>query len=75
MSMNPRYTVNEVAEKLDVEREVARGLVRFLVDKHLAELRGERKPESGRGKAENVYAFTYDFEKRLGMLLKRASLT
>ena len=75
MSMNPRYTVNDVAEKLDVEREVARGLVRFLVDKHLASLRGERKPESGRGKAENVYSFADDFEKRLGMMLKRASLT
>jgi predicted ArsR family transcriptional regulator len=75
MSQNPRYTVNEVAEKLDVEREVARGLVRFLVDKHLASLRGERKPESGRGKAENVYSFADDFEKRLGMLLKRAALT
>jgi len=75
MGRNPRFTVTEVAEKLDVDREVARGLIRFLVERDLSSLQGERKPESGRGKAENVYAFADDFEKRLATILKRAELT
>lgn len=70
-----RYTVAEVAERLGVDREVARGLVRFLSDADvgLAEFRGERRPD-GRGKAEHVYEFSEGFEARLAEFLTAAKL-
>lgn len=70
-----RFTVNEVADKLAVDKELARGLVRLLVGMRLAELRGERRPESGRGRAEAVYVFTDGYEKALAAKLKRAELS
>lgn len=70
--MSNRLTVTEISERLDVDKEEARGLVRYLVAVGLVELKGERKPESGRGKAENVYSFEVGFEKILVANLKRA---
>lgn len=71
--MNPRFSVADVADRLNVGREEARGLVRFLVAAGLAEFKGERRSE-GRGKAEHVYAFVDDFERLLASKLKRAKL-
>lgn len=71
----PRYTIFEVAKRLNVEREDARGLVRFLVSIGLAQLMGERRPEGGRGSAEKVYVFADNFEQTLCTTLTQARLT
>lgn len=73
-----RYTITEVAEKLGVDREVARGLVRFLTDANvgLAEMKGDRAPAPGKsGRAEKVYEFVEGFERSLAELLTQAELT
>ena len=73
-SMN-RWTVLEVAERLGVEREHARGLIHLLVGLDLAKDRGARPVEGGRGRGEKVYSFVDDYEKLLTARLKRARLT
>jgi predicted ArsR family transcriptional regulator len=73
--MQPRFTVAEIAERLKVDREIARGLVRFLSEIEIALIKGERKPENGRGRSETVYAFEEDFENTLVDVLKEAKLT
>lgn len=73
--MQPRFTVAEIAERLQVDREIARGLVRFLSEINLALVKGERKPDNGRGKAETVYAFEEDYANTLVDVLKEAKLT
>lgn len=70
-----RLTIADVAQRLDVDKEIARGLVKFIVDANLARSMGERRPESGRGRAEAVYLFEEDFEKRLAVILKRGKLS
>ena len=70
--MSARFSVNDVAERLDVEREAARGLVKLLVELDLAKQVGERRPESGRGKSEGVYNFVEGFEDSLAKTLKVA---
>lgn len=70
-----RYTVAEIADKLGVERETARGFVKFLVELKLVDFKGERPSESGRGKAQHVYEFADGYEKVLTARLKRAELT
>jgi len=67
--LNPRYTIAEIAAKLKVDREDARGFVKFLVAKDLAELRGER---SGRGAPEKLYALEEHFEETLAEMIARA---
>ena len=45
--MTARYTLLEISEKLSVDKESVRGLVKFLIAVELAVPRGERKPERG----------------------------
>lgn len=71
--MNPRYTIAEIADRLNTGKEIARGLIRFLVAEGLAENKGERK--NGRGRAEIVYSFVSDYEKTLASKLKEGKLT
>lgn len=68
-----RYTIVDIAEKLGVEKENARGLVRYLVAEQLAQEMGVRKGEAG-GRGENVYSFVDGFEKTLAARLRRARL-
>lgn len=70
-----RFTVAEVAEKLGIEREVTRGLVKFMVEAKIVEFKGERAPENGRGKPQHVYEFSDGFDRALASMLKRANLT
>lgn len=69
-----RHTVSEVAEILKIERETARGLVKFLSEVDLIVFKGER-PATGRGKPEKVYEFTSGFDRALAAMLKRANLS
>lgn len=74
--MGARFTIDEVAIKLGVSLETARGLVRYLVESgDLAQNRGVRLPESGRGRGAIVYSFVDGFEKQLATQLRRAKLT
>lgn len=70
--MANRYSISDVAEKLSVEKETARGLVKFLEAKGLAEYKGDRKPENRRGALESVYSFSEDFEMATAQLLASA---
>jgi predicted ArsR family transcriptional regulator len=70
-----RHTIADVAEKLSVSVDVARGLVRFLVEVGFAERVGQRQPPMGRGAPADVYSFGEGYEKALARLLKRAALT
>lgn len=65
-----RYTIAEIAEKLGVDKEHARGLVKYLVAVKLVSEMGVRRAESGRG--ENLYSFVDEFEKVLVAYLRRA---
>jgi len=69
-----RFTVADVAEKLGVDVDVARGFVKFLVEVHLAKRVGSRQPPTGRGAPADVFVFGEGYEKSLVQLLKRASL-
>jgi len=71
----PRFTISEVAQKLDVEKDIARGLVKFLEAVFEAEPMGDRPSVSGRGRAEGVYEFRDGFEKRIEKRLEKAILT
>ena len=73
--MNPRFTVSDLAEKFNVDKEDVRGLVRFCVALGLATQRGKRKPVSGRGRPEAIYSFVDGYEGMLAAKLKRAKLT
>lgn len=68
-----RHTIAEIAEKLGVERESARGLVKFLVAENLVQDMGVRRSESG-GRGENLYAFVDGFETTLAARLRKARL-
>lgn len=72
--MRVTFTVAEVADKLKVERETARGLVRILTEVGLAKCRGERAPANGRGAAQKAYQFEEGYEKAFVALLNRAKL-
>lgn len=50
-----QMTINELAAKLNVDRDDAVALVKFLVAKKMIEKTGERPSASGKGKASNVY--------------------
>lgn len=65
-----RYTIAEIAEKLGVAKEHARGLVKYLVADKLVSEMGVRRADSGRG--ENLYAFADQFEKVLAIRFRRA---
>ena len=70
--MSARYTVAEIAERLGVDRESARGFVRFALDASLVTDRGVRTPERGRTGTEKVYSFASEFEKELVQRVRRA---
>lgn len=73
-NLSPRYTVAEVAVKLEVEKEIARGLMKFLMEVGLCEWKGDRKSD-GPGKAEHVYSFKDGYEKRLQEMLEESTLS
>lgn len=50
-------SVDEIALKLNVDRDTAYAFIRFLVLAKAAYVKGKRHLEGGRG-MENVYAFT-----------------
>ena len=50
-------TVQELAEKLSVEKDVAYGLVRYLEKRGHVTRVGSRKPEGGKGKGTSIYRF------------------
>lgn len=68
--MTERFTIAELAAHLNVDREIVRGLIRFLIAVDLADQKGERRLEGGRGKAEHVYSFRENFDGRLVEILK-----
>lgn len=70
-----RYTVAEIAEALQVEKDTARGLVRFLEEIGEAQNMGTRPASAGKGRAENVYELSEGFEVRLCDFLEDARLT
>jgi predicted ArsR family transcriptional regulator len=70
-----RHTVADVAERLDVDKNVTRGLVKFLERIGLCEAMGERKPDNGRGRAETVFEFSEGFEEKLATFLKLGKLS
>ncbi len=63
-----KYTIVEIAEKLDIEEKAAEGLVHFLigVKPPLAKFRGERPTTSGRGRG----AFVYEVVQGAGALAR-----
>lgn len=69
------YTVGQIAQRLGVEAEIARGLVKYLLASGLALPKGERRPIEGRGRAEQVYGFVQGFEALLADGLTSARLT
>jgi predicted ArsR family transcriptional regulator len=70
-----RHTIADVAKKLDVSVEVARGLVRFLVEAGFATRVGQRQAAGGRGAPADVFSFTDGYEQALAQLLRRAALS
>lgn len=72
MSDHDRYTVGEVAEKLDISKDAARGLIKFLVEIGVARLRGERP--SARGRGEYVYSLSDGIDTLVAARLRRAHL-
>lgn len=73
--MKERFTVAEVAQRLGVGREMARGLVAFIVAVGGAECMGERKHATSRGGLEKVYQFADGFENEIATRLRDANLT
>lgn len=71
--MAARYTVAEVAKRLIVDREVARGLVRFVVAVGLARECGLRYT-SGVPAGEKVYEFDGGWEEGMKKVLSSAKI-
>lgn len=63
------YTVQELADKLGIDRDLAYGLVRYLVHAKLAKFRGERPNPSGKGKGAHVYEIVDGAGKRLAAII------
>ena len=51
-------TVQEIAEKLNVGKDVAYGLVRFLEKRGHVTRTGSRKEPGSKGKGTSIYSFT-----------------
>lgn len=68
-----RHTIAEVAERLSVPSETARGLVMLLVEKKIIEPVGV-KPIT-RGRSANVYEFPDGYEQHVAQVLLEAQLT
>lgn len=67
-----RYTIREVGEKLGVEKDVAQGVVKLLVEHAIIRQVGVRKMPSG--PAPNVYEFSDGHEEKIADLFRRAQL-
>lgn len=63
------YTVLELAEAWSIDRDLARGLVKFLVAIGAATERGKRAPDGGRGRAETIYGFADGYDALLAIYL------
>lgn len=70
-----RHTISDVADALQVEKDAARGLVKFLETVGLARPMGERPPVNGLGRAEKVYEMVEGYEGKLCDLLEAAKLS
>lgn len=69
--MSYPLSISEFAEKLQVERNIAYGFVRFLLALGLVELKGVRQSESGKGKGENVYILSEEIEKKMTKIVRQ----
>jgi hypothetical protein len=69
-----RLSTAEIAERLQIEVDVARGLVKLLVGWGLVRPVGERPSRTGRGRAEGVFMFVEGYEEDLALRLKVARL-
>ncbi len=67
-----RYSVAEVAAKLNVDMTAALGLIRFLSDRDVAldKAHGSRHFEGKRGRGPSVYSFVEGFEEKMAAWLK-----
>lgn len=70
-----RFTIKEISARLSIEVETGRGLVKYLTALHLAVPMGERRPESGMGRAEQVFEFEAGFEDTVRNALVLGQLT
>lgn len=68
-----RYTLAEISDRLAVDKEEARGLLKFLVALNVAEMCGARRNEKG-GRGENVYLFREGYDKIVAARLRRGDL-
>lgn len=65
-------TASEIADILQIDRDVARGLIRFLREMRFLTDRGRRKPtRGGPGRGEDIYDFPDDLPTRVAEILKR----
>ena len=64
-----RLTLAEIAQRLETDKETVRGIVKFLVEKQMAQKVGERK--SARGAAEAVFAFNDGFVEAFATELRK----
>jgi len=69
-----RYTVNDLAEKLQVDPEIARGLMKFWESSGHAVTVCMRAPELGRGRAQKVYEIRDGFRRALSEAFDKAGL-
>lgn len=69
-----RLSIVDVAERLKVEPEIARGFVKLLVGYGLAKPVGERPSRTGRGRSEAVFLFEEGYEQGLAHELLKAGL-
>ena len=66
-----RRTLEEFATELDVPKEIAEGLIKFMLAKKWAIFRGERPPEHGRGKGAYVYTIPYNAGNMMRKLIEK----
>lgn len=69
MSGSRRYTIAQLAAALFVPVDVARGLVRFLVEKDMIQPVDVEKRPDGKGQPAKVYLFDSDLCARLAVVL------
>ena len=64
-------TAQEIADVLEIPREAADGLLKYLLMTGLARFRGERPSLTGRGKGAHVYEIVPDLGKALATSVTR----
>jgi hypothetical protein len=72
-TLGRRRTINEVAERFNVESDVARGLINFFVAAGITHVVGKRT--AARGRAENVYEFEDGYESIVDLFLRAGKLS